>query len=141
MTKNEAAFKARKWFEIDATNVVLGDLAVMAANILRGKSKPTFTPNIDCGDFVIIRNAKQIKLTGKKLINKKYYSHSLYIGGLRTRTAKEMIEKYPEEMIVTAVSGMIPKNRLGKAIINKLFVYADQGKPHDAQKPTKLEVK
>jgi large subunit ribosomal protein L13 len=119
----------------------LGDLAVFSANLLRGKNKPVFTPHVDCGDYLIIRNAKNIKLTGKKLTDKKYYNHSLYIGGLRTRSAKEMLEKYPEEMIYEAIKGMIPKNRLGRSVINKLFVYGDNGKAHEAQNPARIQIR
>jgi large subunit ribosomal protein L13 len=119
----------------------LGDLAVFSANILRGKNKPLFTPNFDCGDYLIIRNAKKIKLTGKKLEDKFYYNHSLYVGGLRKRSAADMIEKYPEELIFEAVKGMIPHNRLGRQIIKKLFVYGDNGEAHEAQTPERIEVK
>jgi large subunit ribosomal protein L13 len=141
MPKNEQMKAARKWYDIDATDVVLGDLAVLTANILRGKNKPLFAYNTDCGDYVIIRNANKVKLTGKKLSDKMYYNHSLYVGGLRKRTAKEMVEKYPEEMIYEAVKGMIPHNRLGRQIINKLFVYGDAGKDHAAQNPERISVK
>lgn len=138
--KNEEGKKNRVWYEIDATGAILGKLAVFVANLLRGKNKPNYTPNIDCGDYVIVRNASKIKVTGNKLIDKKYYTHSLYIGGLRTRTTKEMLEKYPNELVCTAVRGMIPKTRLGAAILKKLFVYGDEGKAHEAQKPIKVEV-
>lgn len=136
--KKEEAISNRKWFDIDASGIILGKLATTVANILRGKNKANFTPNVDCGDYVIIHNANKILLTGKKMEDKKYYTHSMYIGGLRTRSAKEMIQKYPEEMIYEAVKGMIPKTKLGKSIILKLFVYGEQGKTHDAQKPIKL---
>ena len=105
----------RKWYVIDAEGKPLGRVASKAAHILRGKHKATYTPHIDCGDYVIIVNASKVLLTGNKLEDKKYYSHSGYPGGLRTRTAKEMIEKYPEEMVEKAVKGMLPKNRLGRA--------------------------
>jgi large subunit ribosomal protein L13 len=107
---------------------------------LRGKNKPNFANNTDCGDYIIVRNAQKVKLTGKKLTDKKYYTHSQYIGGLRTRTAKEMIAKYPTELVYEAIKGMVPKTKLGKAILLKLFIYADAGKTHEAQKPTKVEV-
>lgn len=141
MAKNESLKASRKWYEIDATNVVLGDLAVFAANILRGKNKPIYTPNFDCGDYIIVRNAQKVKLTGKKLTDKNYYNHSLYVGGLRKRSAQEMIDKYPEELIYEAVKGMIPHNRLGRSIINKLFIYKDEGKSHEAQQPERISIK
>ena len=102
----------RKWYVIDAEGVTLGRLASKVATILRGKHKATYTPHIDCGDYVIITNCNKVKLTGNKLDNKIYYDHSRYVGGLRKRTAKEMIEKYPVEMVERAVKGMLPKGRL-----------------------------
>ena len=130
----------RKWYVIDAEGKPLGRVASKAAHILRGKHKVTYTPHIDCGDYVIIINASKVLLTGNKLEDKKYYSHSQYPGGLRTRTAKEMIEKYPEEMIEKAVKGMLPKNRLGRAMYKKLFVYAGSEHKHMAQKPSEMDV-
>ena len=130
----------RKWYVIDAEGKPLGRVASKAAHILRGKHKATYTPHIDCGDYVIIINASKVLLTGNKLEDKKYYSHSQYPGGLRTRTAKEMIEKYPEEMVEKAVKGMLPKNRLGRAMYNKLFVYAGSDHKHMAQKPSEMDV-
>ena len=130
----------RKWYVIDAEGKPLGRVASKAAHILRGKHKATYTPHIDCGDYVIIVNASKVLLTGNKLEDKKYYSHSQYPGGLRTRTAKEMIEKYPEEMVEKAVKGMLPKNRLGRAIYKKLFVYAGSDHKHMAQKPSEMDV-
>ena len=130
----------RKWYVIDAEGKPLGRVASKAAHILRGKHKATYTPHIDCGDYVIIINASKVLLTGNKLEDKKYYSHSQYPGGLRTRTAKEMIEKYPEEMVEKAVKGMLPKNRLGRAMYKKLFVYAGSDHKHMAQKPSKMDV-
>lgn len=141
MLKKEQAQVARKWYEIDATGVVLGKLSVEVANILRGKNKPNFTPNVDCGDYVIIRNAKNVILTGNKTQKEKWYTHSQYIGGLRTRTGKEMIENYSVELVTTAVKGMLPKNRLAKQILSKLTVYEDAGIAHDAQKPIKINLK
>ena len=131
----------RKWYVIDATDVPLGRVASKAAHILRGKHKATYTPHIDCGDYIIIINADKVKLTGNKLETKKYYSHSMYPGGLRERTAKEMIEKYPEEMMEKAVKGMLPHNRLGRQMYKKLFVYTGSEHPHMAQKPEVMEVK
>ena len=130
----------RKWYVIDAEGKPLGRVASKAAHILRGKHKATYTPHIDCGDYVIIVNASEVLLTGNKLEDKKYYSHSQYPGGLRTRTAKEMIEKYPEEMVEKAVKGMLPKNRLGRAMYKKLFVYAGSDHKHMAQKPSEMDV-
>lgn len=128
----------RKWYVIDAEGKTLGRLATQIATILRGKNKPTYTPHVDCGDNVIIINASKIKLTGNKLDNKIYYNHSRYTGGLRERTAKEMLEKYPVEMVERAVKGMLPKGRLGRQMIKKLFVYESNEHPHQAQKPETL---
>ena len=130
----------RKWYVIDAEGKPLGRVASKAAHILRGKHKATYTPHIDCGDYVIIVNASKVLLTGNKLEDKKYYSHSQYPGGLRTRTAKEMIEKYPEEMVEKAVKGMLPKGRLGRQMYKKLFVYAGEEHPHAAQQPVELKM-
>lgn len=131
----------RKWYVIDAEGKPLGRVASKAAHILRGKHKATYTPNIDCGDFIIIINAEKAILTGNKLNNKKYYNHSGYPGGLRERTAREMQEKYPIEMVERAVKGMLPKNRLGRQMYKKLFVYTGSEHPHLAQKPEIMEVK
>ena len=131
----------RNWYVIDAKDVNLGRLATKAAHILRGKHKPTFTPHIDCGDFVIVVNADKINLTGNKLNDKIYYNHSGYTGGLRERTAKEMKEKYPVEMVERAIKGMLPKGRLGRQMYKKLFVYAGEEHPHTAQKPVEMEIK
>src|SRR5574344_412563 len=128
----------RTWYVIDATDVNLGRLAAKAAHVLRGKHKPTYTPNIDCGDCVIVINASKVNLTGNKLNNKIYYNHSGYTGGLRERTAKEMRENYPVEMIERAVKGMLPNGRLGRQMFTKLFVYEGSEHPHVAQKPTKM---
>ena len=130
----------RKWYVIDASGISLGRVASKAAVLLRGKHKPTYTPHIDCGDYVIIVNAEKVVLTGNKLENKKYYSHSQYPGGLRTRTAKEMVERYPEEMMEKAVKGMLPKGRLGRAMYKKLFVYKGENHLHIAQKPESMEI-
>ena len=131
----------RKWYVIDAANLPLGRVATKAANILRGKHKVTYTPHVDCGDYVIIVNADKVKLTGNKLEQKIYYNHSGYPGGLRERKAKVMIEKDPVEMVERAVKGMLPHNRLGRATSKKLFVYAGGEHPHMAQKPEVMEVK
>ena len=130
----------RDWYVIDAANLNLGRVATKAAHVLCGKHKPTYTPYVDCGDYVIIINAEKVVLTGNKLEDKKYYNHSGYPGGLRERNAKEMIENYPEEMMERAVKGMLPHNRLGKAMGKKLFVYRDENHKHDAQKPIKMEI-
>ncbi|MBQ7031226.1 MAG: 50S ribosomal protein L13 [Bacilli bacterium] len=130
----------RNWYVIDAAGKPLGRVATKAAHILRGKHKPTYTPHIDCGDNVIIINAKEVALTGNKLQDKKYYNHSGFPGGLRERTAEVMIEKYPEEMLERAVKGMLPHNRLGRAMGKKLFVYAGSEHKHEAQKPVAMDI-
>jgi len=130
----------RNWYVVDATGVPLGRLASKVASVLRGKNKPTYTPNIDCGDYVIVVNANKVVLTGNKLNDKMYYNHSMYPGGLRERNAKTMINEYPEEMIERAVKGMLPHNRLGRAMGKKLFVYRDENHKHEAQKPIAMEI-
>jgi len=130
----------RKWFVIDAEGLPLGRVATKAATILRGKHKPTFTPHIDCGDYIIIVNAEKVALTGNKINNKIYYNHSGYTGGLRERNAKTMIEKYPVEMVERAVKGMLPKNRLGAQMYTKLFVYAGPEHKQSAQQPTVITI-
>ena len=130
----------RKWYVIDAEGKNLGRVATKAAHILRGKHKPTFTPHIDCGDYVIIVNASKVNLTGSKLDNKMYYNHSGYPGGLRERNAKTMIENYPEEMMERAIKGMLPKGRLGRTMYKKLFVYAGSEHNHQAQKPIEMKI-
>ncbi len=130
----------RIWYVIDAEGKNLGRVATKAAHILRGKHKPTFTPHIDCGDYVIIVNAAKVNLTGNKLNDKMYYNHSGYPGGLRERNAKTMIEKYPEEMMERAIKGMLPKGRLGRAMYKKLFVYAGSEHNQQAQKPIEMKV-
>lgn len=130
----------RKWYVIDATDLPLGRVATKAAHILRGKHKVTYTPHIDCGDYVIITNASKVKLTGNKLNDKMYYDHSGYPGGLRERNAKEMIEKYPVEMVERAVKGMLPKGPLGRKMNKKLFVYADENHNQQAQKPETISL-
>ncbi len=131
----------RKWYVIDAEGQPLGRVASKAAVLLRGKHKPTFTPHIDCGDYVIIINAKKVELTGNKLENKMYYNHSMYPGGLRERNAKTMREQYPIEMMERAVKGMLPHNRLGRQMYKKLFVYEDEKHLHEAQKPEVIGLK
>lgn len=130
----------RAWYVIDADGLSLGRVASKAASILRGKHKTIYTPSVDCGDYVIIINASKVKLTGNKLDLKKYYNHSGYPGGLRVRSAKEMLMSYPEEMVERAVKGMLPHNRLGRAMGKKLFVYRDSEHKHMAQKPIELKL-
>ena len=130
----------RKWYVIDAEGKNLGRVASEVAKLLMGKHKVTYTPHIDCGDYVIVVNASKVNLTGKKLTDKKYYNHSRYAGGLRTRTAKEMVENYPVEMVERAVKGMLPHNRLGRQMYKKLFVYAGSEHPHTAQQPKEIKV-
>ena len=131
----------RKWYVIDAEGKPLGRVATLAASYLRGKNKPTFTPHIDCGDNIIIINAEKVVLTGNKEENKIYYNHSMYQGGLRERTAKEMRQRYPIEMVERAIKGMLPHNRLGRQMYKKLHVYTGNEHKHEAQKPEMLEVK
>ena len=130
----------REWFVIDAADKNLGRVASKAATILRGKHKAIYTPNVDCGDYVIIINASKVNLTGRKLDNKMYYNHSDYPGGLRERTAREMRENYPEEMLQRAIKGMLPKGRLGRAMNKKLFVYAGSEHKQQAQQPKELNL-
>lgn len=139
LAKNETV--KRSWYIVDAKDIQLGRLASEVAMILMGKNKPTYTPNVDCGDYVIVINASQVKLTGDKLHNKKYYNVSGYTGGLRVRTAKEMIEGYPVEMLERSIWGMLPKGRLGRQMYKKLFVYEDANHGHEAQKPVAYELK
>ena len=131
----------RDWYVIDAEDIVLGRLASKAAHILRGKHKPTYTPHVDCGDFVIVVNASKVALTGDKLDKKIYYNHSGHTGGLRERTARTMKENYPVEMVERSVKGMLPKGRLGRQMYKKLFVYAGAEHPHQAQQPREIKIK
>lgn len=131
----------RSWYVIDATDIPLGRLATKVADVLRGKHKVTYTPNVDCGDYVIVINASKVVLTGNKLDDKMYYNHSGYPGGLRERTAKVMKEQYPVEMVESAIKGMIPHTRLGNKEAKKLFVYAGSEHPHMAQSPKELKIK
>lgn len=131
----------RKWLVVDAEGQTLGRLASEVASILRGKHKPTFTPNVDTGDYVIVINAEKIHLTGNKLEDKIYYRHTQFSGGLKQRTAGEMVEKYPTKMIELAVKGMLPKNSLGRKMISKLNVYAGSEHPHAAQKPESYQLR
>ena len=131
----------RKWFIIDAKDLILGRLSVVIANHLRGKNKPFFTPHVDCGDNVIVINADQVHLTGKKLDNKKFYWHTGYPGGIKERTMRERLEgRHPERVIQKAVERMVPRGPLGKEIMKKLKVYKDANHPHAAQKPVSIDV-
>ena len=131
---------AREWLLIDAQDQVLGRVASKAAPILRGKHKPTYTPHVDTGDFVVIINADKIRVTGKKLTDKEYYRHSGYPGGLKCETFEEAMEKHPERVIEHAVKGMLPKNTLGRAMAKKLKVYAGAEHPHMAQQPREIKM-
>lgn len=130
----------QKWFIVDAKDKVLGRLATEVARIIRGKNKPTFTPNMDTGDFVIVVNAEQVKIADKREQMKEYHHYSGYPGGLKTRSYREMMQKKPEFVIQTAVSGMLPKTKLGKKLIKKLKVYKGTEHPHTAQKPEMITV-
>jgi len=131
----------RSWFVVDANGKVLGRLAARVAAILRGKHKPTFTPHLDVGDHVVVVNAEKVHLTGRKLQDKLYRWHSGYIGGLREVSAEKMLRTHPERVIEWAVQGMLPKNRLGRAMAKKLKVYRGSEHPHQAQQPQALEVR
>jgi large subunit ribosomal protein L13 len=131
----------RKWYVVDAEGKVLGRLATRVATILRGKHKPIFAPHLDVGDHVVVLNAEKVHLTGRKLQNKQYRWHTGYIGGLREMTAEKMLKTHPERVIEWAVQGMLPKNRLGRAMAKKLKVYRGAAHPHQAQQPQALEVK
>lgn len=139
--KNEEALLDKKWYLIDAENKILGKLAVEVANLLRGKNKPNFTPNVDCGDHIVIINANKVVLSSNKSEREFWYNHSGYIGGLRKRSGKEMIAKYSDELITRAVQGMLPKNRLSRQLIKKLHIYKNGDHKHEAQKPIVYELK
>ena len=129
----------RKWYVVDATDKTLGRLSSQIASVLRGKNKPTYTPSMDTGDYVIVINADKIKVTGKKMDQKIYYRHSDYVGGMKEATLKEMMAKKPEDVIKLAVKGMLPKGPLGRQMLKKLHVYAGAEHAHAAQKPEVLE--
>jgi large subunit ribosomal protein L13 len=135
-----AADRERDWWVVDADGKTLGRLATQIAEVLRGKRKPTYTPHVDVGDFVIVVNAEKIAVTGNKLADKRYYRHSGYPGGIKSRTLGEMLERRPEEVIRKAVKGMLPRNRLARQQLTKLKVYAGADHPHAAQKPKELEI-
>jgi large subunit ribosomal protein L13 len=131
----------RKWWVVDATDMVVGRLATEVATLLRGKHKPTFTPNAECGDFVVITNASKVRFTGNKLDNKNYYRYTGFMGGLKSKTAREMMESKPEQVVMEAVKGMLPKTSLGRKQLTKLRVFADENHTHEAQKPETFEIK
>ena len=137
-TMANAATIERKWYVVDAAGQTLGRLASEVATVLRGKNKPTYTPHVDTGDYVIVINAEKIAVTGKKLEQKMYYHHSDYVGGMKEVTLKEKLEKKPETVIELAVKGMLPKGPLGREMYKKLFVYAGPDHKHAAQKPEVL---
>ena len=141
MTKSTISAKKetveRDWYVIDATDKVLGRLSTEIADMLRGKKKPCYTPHVDTGDHVVVINAEKICVTGSKFESKKYYNHSLYPGGLKSQTFRELNEKHPEKIIEDAVKGMLPKNKLNKSIIKKLKVFRGPDHDHESQKPTK----
>jgi large subunit ribosomal protein L13 len=130
----------RTWYVVDAEGKTLGRLATEVARILRGKHKPIYTPHVDTGDYVIIVNADKVRVTGKRLDQKKYYRHSGYMGGLKETTLRTMLDKHPERVLQLAVKGMMPKNRLGRKMFKKLKVYATPDHPHAAQKPQPMEL-
>lgn len=131
----------RTWYVVDAAGMTMGRLATEVASVLRGKHKPSYTPNVDCGDYVIVLNADKVTMTGNKMEDKKYYRHSMYPGGLKVRTARVMKESYPVEWVEKAVYGMLPHNKLGDVQRRHLFVYTGSEHPHAAQKPVELKIK
>src|ERR1700736_6764926 len=131
--------RERNWLVVDAEGRTLGRLATQIAETLRGKRKPQYTPHVDTGDFVVVVNAEKVAVTGKKLDDKMYHRHSGYPGGLRSRTLREQLERRPEEVIRKAVKGMLPRNRLSRAQLRKLKIYAGAEHPHTAQSPTQLK--
>jgi large subunit ribosomal protein L13 len=130
----------RKWYLVDATNKILGRFATRIARILTGKNKPQYTPHVDCGDYVVVLNADKFRVTGKKMDDKIYYSHSMYPGGLKAISLKLMLEKQPRKVIYKAVSGMLPKNRLRDRRLKRLKIYLSSEHPHVAQAPQKIEL-
>ena len=146
MAKNNKSYMAKpgevekKWYVVDATDAILGRLSSQVATILRVKNKPEFTPNVDCGDFVIVINCNKVRLTGKKLEQKYYRHHTGYIGGLKEVQYKKIMQEKPEFAVYKAVKGMLPKNSLGEAMLTKLRVYAGSEHPHSAQQPVELKL-
>ena len=137
----KAGDTTRTWYVVDATDVVLGRLAVAVANLLRGKHKPTFTPNVDGGDFVIVINADKVAIASTKLTNKRAYRHSGYPGGLSSRSIGELMQKHPDRVVENAIVGMLPHNKLSRQVQKKLKVYAGAEHPHTAQQPVPYEIK
>lgn len=140
MLTREDALAQRQWYVIDAGEQVLGRVATRAAGLLRGKGKASFTPHVDCGDFVVVVNADKIKLTGSKETAKQYYRHSEYPGGISSLSASELRERHPERLLRFAVEGMLPKNRLGRQLASKLKVYSGGDHPHAAQQPENVQL-
>jgi large subunit ribosomal protein L13 len=138
-TEKTAEIK-QEWYVVDAQGLTLGRLAARIAPILKGKHKPTYTPHLDCGDFVIVVNADKVRVTGRKLDQKQYYHHSGYPGGLTTTSLRHQLERHPERVLEAAVRGMLPKNKLGRRMFKKLKVYAGGSHPHQAQQPKPLEL-
>jgi len=136
----EEAKESREWWVVDASGKTLGRLASEIAKVLRGKHKPTFSPHVDGGDFVIVTNCEKIVVTGDKLDTVRYYRHSRYPGGLKSRTMREQLERFPERVLYQAVRGMVPKTKLGNAQMKKLRIYAGGAHPHEAQQPKTLEL-
>lgn len=130
----------RKWYVVDASGCILGRLASFVATRLRGKHKPIYTPHVDTGDHIIVINADKVALSGRKWNDKIYYRHSGYVGGLKSITAKQLLQKHPENLVIHAVRGMLPKNRLGRMMLKKLKVYAGPEHPHVAQQPESLQL-
>lgn len=130
----------RSWYLVDATDKTLGRLSTEIANRLRGKHKPTYTPHVDTGDYIVVVNAEKIKVTGNKAADKLYYHHTGYPGGIKSISFEKLIEKAPERVIEKAVKGMMPKNKLSRAMLSKLKVYAGNEHPHSAQQPTTLDI-
>jgi len=140
MASREDALAARRWYLVDADSRVVGRVATRVANVLRGKHKPTFTPHVDSGDFVVVVNAAKVKLTGAKATDKVYYRHTGYPGGVRQSTAGHLLTERPERVLRSAIVGMLPKNRLGRRLATKLKIYRGADHPHAAQKPETLSV-
>jgi large subunit ribosomal protein L13 len=136
----EEAASARQWWVVDAAGQTLGRLASEIAKLLRGKHKPTFSPHMDTGDFVVVTNCEKIMVTGDKLDTVRYYRHSRYPGGLKSRTMREQLDRFPDRVLLAAVKGMLPKTKLGRAQIKKLRIYAGGEHPHEAQQPKVLEL-
>ena len=140
MASREDALGARRWFIVDADSRVVGRIATQIANVLRGKHKPTFTPHLDTGDFVVVVNASKVRLTGAKLTDKIYHRHTGYPGGIRRATAGRVMNERPERVLRSAIVGMLPKNRLGRRLATKLKIYRGADHPHVAQKPEALSL-